>query len=56
MVALGASLDWAVARGLPNKNDLATMYQDYEARLRKYYGRRDEGEMTVFVPDVVRYK
>jgi len=42
MLAIGAALDWAVAKGLANKNDLAAMYADYETRLRRYYGRKNE--------------
>lgn len=37
MPAIGASLDFAVARGLANKNDLAALWQDQERKLRTYY-------------------
>jgi len=42
MLAVGAALDWAIAKGLAVKNDLAAVWVDYEGRLRKYYGRKNE--------------
>lgn len=37
MLSVGASLDWAIAKGLSNKNDLAALWSDYETRLRKWF-------------------
>ena len=47
MLAIGASLDWAVAKGLGNKNDLAAQYNDYEARLMQYYGSKQKDRVYV---------
>lgn len=47
MIAVGAALDWAVAKGLQCKNDLAAIWGDYEQRLRKYYGRRNEDRLPL---------
>lgn len=44
MLAIGASLDYAVAKGLDVKNDLAALYQDYEARITRYYGKKSEDQ------------
>lgn len=38
MIALGMCLEYAVEKGLTNKNDIAAQLSDYEARLEKYYG------------------
>lgn len=41
MLAIGASLDYASAKGMPVAETLASELQDYEARLRQYYGSKD---------------
>ncbi len=56
MIAVGASLDFAVAKGTTNKNDLAAMYGDYEARLRKYYGKKNEDRMIIMKPAYINYE
>ncbi len=47
MIAVGASLDFALAKGRENKNELAGMYADYERRLRVFYGNKQESETLV---------
>lgn len=56
MLAIGASLDWAVAKGLTNKNDLAALYQDYEARLTQYYGGKQEHRQFILKGQYVDYE
>lgn len=48
MLAVGASLQYALAKNLQNKNDLAALYGDYENRLKAYYGTKDEDRKYVF--------
>lgn len=47
MIALGASFDFASIKTLPNKNDIWTMLQDFEARLKQYYGKKTEDRNIV---------
>ncbi len=43
MLSIGASLDWAIGKRLVElKSDMASLMADYEVRLRKYYGSKDE--------------
>lgn len=42
MLALGPSLDVAIAYNLPNKKDIASMLQDYEVRLNRVYGMKQK--------------
>lgn len=41
MLSLGASMDYAIIRNLPAKNDIAALYQDFEKRLKQYYGKKN---------------
>lgn len=56
MAAVGASLDYAVAKGLSNKNDLAAMWADYENRLRVYYGNKQKDRELILKPSYVNYE
>ena len=57
LIAIGASLKWAIAKGLANKGDLASLYQDYEARLRRHYGNRLlERNSSVLKPSYLNYQ
>jgi len=49
MIAVGASLDWALVKGLNNKNDLAAIWADYENRLKVYYGDKETGNIGLSV-------
>lgn len=40
MLSIGASLDYAIGKGLAKKNDLQALWNDYEIRLRKFYADR----------------
>jgi hypothetical protein len=52
MIALGASLDWAIAKRLDAKADIEAVYTDYEARLLPYYGKKQEDRLQiVFKPE-----
>lgn len=49
-ISLGASLDWAVAKGLSNKNDIAQLLADIESRMRTFYGKKNEDRDIVLKP------
>jgi hypothetical protein len=51
MLAIGASRDYAVQEGLNNAADLSAVYADYEARLRRFYGSRQEDRHMVMKPN-----
>lgn len=55
ILSIGASLDWAVAKGLANKNDLAALYADYEQRLSAYYGSKQKDRVYILKPQRVEY-
>lgn len=40
MLAVGASRDYALQEGLSHAADLNAVFQDYEVRLRRYYGSK----------------
>jgi len=42
MLSLGASYDYAFIKNLPTQAALLNLLQDYEARLKQYYGRKNE--------------
>ena len=42
MIAVGASYDYALIKNLPSQNGLLAKFQDYEVRLKQYYGRKNE--------------
>lgn len=56
MLAIGAALDWCIAKQLPQKNDLAALWQDYEARLRRYYGSKDADRVYTLKSAYESYK
>lgn len=47
ILSVGAAFDYALARGLSNKNDLFALLQDYEGRLKTYYGKKQDSEPLV---------
>lgn len=55
MIAIGACLDYAIAKNLPQKNDLAATLTDYEARLKIYYGRKNEDRDWALKPAFTDY-
>lgn len=55
MIAIGASLDYAVAKGLENVNSLAARFADYELRLRRYYGKKEDEREIVLKPAYENY-
>jgi len=55
MLAIGAALDWAIAKQLENKKDLASLYMEYEARLRPYYSAKNKDRKYVLKPAYVNY-
>lgn len=55
MLSIGASLDYALAFGLPNKNDLAALMADYEERLKAYYGKKQLDREYILKPAYQNY-
>lgn len=55
MLAIGASMDWAIAKGLGVKNDLMALYQDYERRLGDYYGSKQTDKDMRFSSSFINY-
>ena len=55
MLSIGASLDWAIAKGDDRKADLQALYNDYEARLVRYYGDKQEDRRYAMVSDFINY-
>lgn len=48
MLALGPALDYCIPLQLPQKNDIAQMYADYETRLRKQYSSKQKDRVYQF--------
>ena len=55
-IALGASLDAGIKFNLVNKGDLKNMLDDMEARIRKYYGRRQVDRQINFRNTIENYE
>ncbi len=56
MLSIGASFDWAVAKQLNIKNDLASLLADYENRLLTYYGKKATDYDTILKPSYINYE
>lgn len=50
MIAIGASWDFARAKGLAAEKSLAAQYLEYEQRLRRYYGTKNENSPRILTP------
>lgn len=55
MLAQGASFDFAAIKGLAIKNDLWAMLQDYEARLKKFYGKKEDDRVNQLKSSYIDY-
>lgn len=55
MIPLGMSFDWAMVKGLPQKNDIFAMLQDYEIRLKDYYGKKVDDRQASLKGAYVNY-
>lgn len=55
MLSIGASLDYVIKHGLPNKNELAALLADYEERLKKYYGSKSTDRNYILKPAFTDY-
>ena len=55
IISIGASYDYAMALGLPNTNHLLQLTQDYEARLKQYYGSKDLDRVRQFKSAYIDY-
>lgn len=51
ILSLGASLDWAIVKKLPNTDWLASQVKDYEERLRKFYGTKQQDKVSRLTPN-----
>jgi hypothetical protein len=47
MLAVGASRDYAIQEGLANAESLAAVFSEYEQRLRRYYGKKQDDRHLV---------
>jgi hypothetical protein len=56
MVAYGCAFEFAISKGLPNKNDLFTVIQDYEARLKDHYSSKQKDREYNVRSAIVSYK
>jgi len=56
MIAVGASLDYALAKGLSTVNNLATKYADYEPRLRRYYSKKEDDRQLILKSSAENYE
>lgn len=56
MLALGPAYDFAVAKNLASKNDLAGQLGEYEARLKQYYGDKQEDRNTILSSAFIDYE
>lgn len=50
MISCGASMDYAITKNLPQKEDLKQKMADWEARLRVYYGSKDQDTNLQLTP------
>lgn len=55
MLAYGVALDFAVANQIPTKDDIASVLQDYEVRLKKQYGRKQRDRQYTLEADYINY-
>lgn len=55
MLSIGAAYDYAVANALHNKDDLLRLLADYEARIKQYYGSKNEARNYTVTPMYVNY-
>lgn len=51
MLAVGASLDYAIQEGLTNQQGLAAKFAEFEQRLRRFYGTREDDQSFVMKPN-----
>lgn len=55
MLALGMSYDYSTSKSLPQKDDLQNELIEYEARLRRQYGKKDLDTIDKLVPEYINY-
>lgn len=56
MIPVGASLDYAIARSAPQKNDLAALYAEYDKKLQNYYGSKQVDRQYVMQSAYINYE
>lgn len=56
LVAVGASLKWAVMKDATRAQNLKTLYDEGLVKLRTYYGRRNTDSQLLFNPMIDSYK
>lgn len=55
MLAIGASLDWAITKGLSCKTDLQNLWIEYEMRLRNFYGKKQKDRIMILKASYTNY-
>ncbi|MDE2098567.1 MAG: hypothetical protein KGL39_15035 [Patescibacteria group bacterium] len=55
MIPLGASIEWCMTNNPSMVPSLSERYMDYEARLRRYYSRKDEDRIYQFNQVKINY-
>lgn len=55
MIAVKASLDYALSKGLKNKNDLKVMFDEFTTRLQRYYSQKNKGRVYQVKSSYVDY-
>lgn len=56
MLSIGVALDWAIAKNLANGPALSALIQEYEGRLRQFYGKKEEPGSMVLKAAYVNYE
>lgn len=56
MIALGMCWDFASAKQLPMKNDIWAELQDYEAKIKQYYGNKQTDREYNIMGDIPNFK
>ena len=55
MLSVGASMDYALAKGLSNAGNIAAKLSDYELRLRRYYSDKEQDTKYIMKSAYVDY-
>ena len=55
LLSIGASMDWAMAKGLANKNDLVGKYRELVGQMMQDYGSKTEDRHYMFQPAYIDY-
>lgn len=56
ILAVGAALDYAMAKGLATAGNIASKYSELEARMRRYYGNKEADTKYMLKPAYINYE